>query len=128
VIPPGSSGQWLVKDVARFLWQRFVADGLKNFGTLEQAHLFALLGSRTEDQGIPCVDLGLFLDASDPTRTYSEAELEAEPLLSKIVALGEHTLPLDDASWDVRRLPNTCIQRAISFIAATPYVFVQEGN
>ncbi|WP_298747113.1 cobaltochelatase subunit CobN, partial [uncultured Nocardioides sp.] len=42
--------------------------------------------------------------ASDPTRVYAEAELEAEPVLSRIVALGEQTLPLDDEAWDVERM------------------------
>ncbi len=127
MIPRDDAGQWRVKDVARFLWQRFVADGLKNFGTLEQAHLYALLGSRTE-RDIRGVDLGFYLDESDPTRVYLQAELEAEPLLSRIAALGEQTLALDDDLWANRMVANSSVQRAIAFIAATPYVFLEEGE
>jgi len=128
MIPRDDAGQWRVKDVARYLWQRFIADGLKHFGPLEQAHLYALLGSRIEGQDVQGVDLGLYLDESDPERVYTVDDLRTQPALSKIVALGEVELALDAGDATVRKGENTAIQRAIAFIAATPYAFLQEGK
>lgn len=126
VIPQFGRGQWLVKDVARFLWQRFVADGLKNYGTLERAHLHALLGSdRGDNQG---VDLGYYLDEEDPGRIYTREELESEPLLSTVVELGERLVELDSGNPGERLRANYRIQRAIAFIAVTPYAFIEEGR
>jgi hypothetical protein len=41
VIPQLDKGTWRVKDVARFLWQRFVCDGLKHYGPLAMASITA---------------------------------------------------------------------------------------
>ncbi|MGB0590643.1 MAG: InlB B-repeat-containing protein [Myxococcota bacterium] len=128
VIPADDEGKWRVKYVARYLWQRFIADGLKHFGPLEEAHLYAILGARTGGSGEQGMDLGLYLDASDPERVYTVEELQREPNLSRIVALGQEELDLGAASRTVRMRPNGCIQRAIAFIAATPYAFLQEGQ
>jgi uncharacterized repeat protein (TIGR02543 family) len=128
VIPSNDDGVWHVKTVARYLWQRFIADGLKNFGPLEEAHLYAILGARagaSDEQGM---DLGLYLDAEDPEHVYTVEELQREPILSQVVALGQGELDLAAPSRTVRMRPNGCIQRAIAFIAATPYAFLQEGQ
>jgi hypothetical protein len=74
------------------------------------------------------MDLGLYLDAEDPEHVYTVEELQREPILSQVVALGQGELDLAAASRTVRMRPNGCIQRAIAFIAATPYAFLQEGQ
>jgi hypothetical protein len=68
VIPRGEGDTYRVRDVAEWLWNRFVADGLINFGTLERAHVYSLLGSGN--------DFGYFVDSTDATRTYTEDEIE----------------------------------------------------
>ena len=63
---PGPRRRLAGQNVARYLWQRFIADGLKHFGPLEEAHLYAILGARSllhENLGM---DLGLYLDPSGP--------------------------------------------------------------
>ena len=126
-IPADADGKWRVKTVARYLWQRFIADGLKNFGPLEEAHLYAILGARSALNEAQGMDLGLYLDAEDPERVYTLEELKQEPVLTKIVELGQRELELDALTRTERMEPNSCIQRAIAFIAATPYAFLQEG-
>ena len=122
-IPTYGKGAWLVKDVARFLWLRFVADGLDNYDTLERAHLHALLAS--EHKGTQGVDLGLFLDPNNPERVYTTTELR-EPEYERIIAeLGEEAMPLEGIG---SLSANLRIQRAIAFIAATPFTHVQEGR
>lgn len=127
MIPKNAAGQWLVKDVSRWLWQRFVADGLKNFGTLEKAHLYALLGSDSEDDSIHGMDLGFYLDEENPTRVYSAADLEGDRYSPVVEALGDQVLDLDAVDVLLRSVENRRIQKAIAFIAATPYTFIQEG-
>ena len=124
VIPQFDKGAWLVKDVARFLWQRFVADGLKHYGPLERAHLYALLAA--EHEGYQGVDLGLLISPLSPERVITIDELETPEVYAKIVALGEEPMPLDAAVGSLSA--NARIQRAIAFIAATPFTHVQEGR
>jgi uncharacterized repeat protein (TIGR02543 family) len=127
MIPPDEDGVWRVKTVSRYLWQRFIADGLKHFGPLEEAHIYAILGARGGSVAEEGMDLGLFLDEDEPERVYVVEELQREPILSRIVTLGQVELDLGAASRTTRMRPNDCIQRAIAFIAATPYAFLQEG-
>ena len=74
-IPTYGKDTWLVKDVARFLWQRFICDGLKHHGTLERAHLHALLAA--EHKGHRGVDLGLMLSPEEPERVTTSMPLRA---------------------------------------------------
>jgi hypothetical protein len=56
-------------------------------------------------------------------------ELETEPALIALVdSLAGQILALDSIDTDDRRDANERIGRAINFIAATPYIFVQEGR
>jgi hypothetical protein len=124
VIPQFDKGTWRVKDVARFLWQRFVADGLKHYGPLERAHLYALLAA--EHDGNIGVDLGLLLSPLNPERVTTQDDLKTPEVHATLVALGEQALPLDAAVGNFGT--NSRIQRAIAFIAATPFTHVQEGR
>ncbi|MGB0592361.1 MAG: DUF1800 family protein [Myxococcota bacterium] len=124
VIPQFDKGAWLVKDVARFLWQRFVCDGLKHYGPLERAHIYALLAGKYGSQ--TGVDLGLLLDPKSPDRLYTEADLATPEHHATLLALGEEALPLSSAVGSFSA--NLRIQRAIAFIAATPFTHVQEGR
>ena len=122
-IPTYGKDTWLVKDVARFLWQRFICDGLKHYGTLERAHLHALLAA--EHKGHRGVDLGLMLSPEDPERVYSIDALESPEIDALITALGDTPLALRGLGSIGANLR---VQRAIAFIAATPFAHVQEGR
>jgi len=122
VIPKGSNGIYLVKDVAKWLWQRFVADGWKNFGILEQAHIYPLLAFGQ--------DLGYYIDDDDPTRVYYAedfAEPDSPPRL-QIENAGNWFMDLDSSNPTKRETANERVQQAIAFIAATPYTFLEEGR
>ena len=97
-----------------------MGDGLKNFGSLERAHVYAFLA---KDQ-----DLVSQVSPEDPGRVITSMDLETEPALMDLVEnLASQTLALDSADPDARRRANESIGQAINFIAGTPYIFAQEG-
>ncbi len=122
ILPQESDKTYRVKQVAEWLWQRFVADGLKRFGALERAHVYALLASGT--------DLGYWMDPKNPTRVYTKTELETDPFYKERVSDGGKARIDGLASKEskLRRTANHRIGLAIAFILATPYAFAQEGK
>lgn len=117
---PQAEDTYRVRAVAEWLWNRFVADGLKNFGTLERAHVYALLGSGT--------DFGCFVNSTDMSFVYSSEVIETDPLIQELMGDLELTkINLDSDDAEKRRVANFRVGLAIGFISATPYVFVQEG-
>jgi len=120
-VPKSESGDYVVSDVASWLWNYMIADGGKNFGSLEKAHIYSLLASGT--------DLAFFLDEENPLRIYSLDELENDRLIAdKISDAGVARLELKSSDIDTKRDANTRIGKAIAFISATPYMFLQEGK
>ncbi len=121
VAPRSETGVYVVKDLAEWLWQRFVADGLKNLGPLERAHLYALL-----DKGR---DLAYLLDPGDVERVITETEVQEDAAISALVnELSKRTLALDSSDPYLRRGANNRIGQAINFIVGTPFMFVDEGR
>ncbi|HMZ62262.1 MAG TPA: hypothetical protein PL048_26055, partial [Leptospiraceae bacterium] len=130
IIPKGSDGKWRVKQVAEWLWNRFIGDGNLNMGNLERAHLYALLGSG--------YDLNYFMakdkkDSTINTTSYgygdsgtNDIALSTE-LKTKIDDAGVAVMTLDDTGTkgDEAR---TRVGLAIDFIIALPFMFVQEGK
>lgn len=120
-IPPEGDGTWRVRGVAEWLWQRFIADGLANFGPLERAHTYALLGAG--------VDFALFVDDQAPQVVYTLEDLETRGDLKELVADMEiAVIGLQHEDADERETANRRIGMAVNFIVATPYAFVQEGR
>jgi len=121
IVPIGETGDYIVKDVAEWLWNRFIGDGLKNFGALERAHVYALLASSR--------DLVYLASPEDLSRVITSLELETEPTLIALVnSLSTQLLPLDSIATDEKRYANERIGQAINFIVATPYIFAEEGR
>lgn len=109
VVPSDAKGRYVVQDVAQWLWNRLIGDGLKNFGPLEKAHLYALLATGQ--------DLGYLLDPLDAGRVIEATDLTSDTVLIELVAeLGQR----DTASYR--------IGQAVNFIVGTPYVFADEGR
>ncbi len=119
-IPANSQGEYIVEEVARWLWERFIADGGKNYGALERAHLVALLNGK---------DLALFLDKENPLAIYDKTKVTTNSGIITLLNDGA-VAQMDLSSSDLkkRRTPNYRIGLAIAFIAATPYNYVQEGQ
>jgi hypothetical protein len=107
--------------VAEWLWQRFIADGLKNFGTLERAYVYALLATDSDfnEQAAP--------DDEDHVFTSQELETSAD-LVALISNLGSRTMALDSSDAGNRKKAHERLGQAINFIAGTPYVFAEEGR
>jgi hypothetical protein len=121
VIPKSSSGTYVVKDVAEWLWKRFIGDGLKNMGLLERAHIYALLA---EDR-----DLVYLADPNRLDRVITTADLVSDPALANLVqSLSARTLLLGSVTDTERQAANTRVGQAINFIVAMPYIFAQEGR
>lgn len=123
--PSGYSTQYL----AEWVWQRFIADGLNNFGLLERAYVYAFLSG---DSGYDLVrflrlDLGLDVDwdivITDadlaPGGQFHDYYTELE---NRIIADLTHAEEdrLVDFAW---RMGN-----AINFTVSTPFMFYQEGR
>lgn len=120
LIPVDETGQYKVGDVAEWLWNRFMADGLKNFGMLERAHVYAFL---SRDQ-----DLLTLVSPEDTSRVITAVELKTDPVLKRLIdELAAENLALGSADLEERRRANERIGQAINFIAGTPYIFVQKG-
>ncbi|NND59146.1 MAG: DUF1800 family protein [Gammaproteobacteria bacterium] len=119
--PRNDAGNFVVEDVAEWLWQRFIADGLKNFGPLEQAHLYALLGGDR--------DLAYLLDENNLDRVVTKNDVLFDTSVIELVNdMKSRILLLDSVVEDDRRSANQRIGTAINFIIATPYMFAQEGR
>ena len=66
-----ATGAFEVQYVAEKLWQRFIADGLANFGTLERAEVYALLNSAQNFAFVAT-------NGTDPDRLYSALQIESD--------------------------------------------------
>ena len=128
--------------MGEWLWQRFIGDGLKHFGTLERAHVYALLASNQHR------DLHWYLRREYPNLPgKSDTGIAWETVITDndlasggylhdaYVTLAEHRIPLLPGSTS----PNATEQdqlvdmaqrigNAINFIVSTPYMFYQEGR
>ncbi len=127
VIPTNQYNVYQVRDVAEWLWKRFVADGLKNYGSLEKAHIYTLLATGH--------DLGYYMHdnlpgSPDPTTIYYAEELEssASPQGVAVINAGNAFIDLASTDSDIHMNANRFVQLAIAFIAATPYTFLEEGR
>ena len=121
VIPKDSSGTYVVKNVAEWLWKRFIGDGLKNMGLLERAHIYALLAEGR--------DIAYLADPNRLDRVITTADLTSDPALVNLIqSLAARTLSLDSADSAERGAANERVGEAINFIVATPYIFAQEGT
>ncbi len=115
-----------VKHITEILWQRLIADGLKNLGVLERAHLYSILADNGLDLGMRFKDQGLI---SDENYSFSKQELESNGVfLEEINKLGEKILEIDAVDLKQRARANEKLNMALSFISVTPYLFIQEGK
>lgn len=121
VVPLTPEGGYRVRLTAEWLWQRYMADGLDNFGPLERAHLYALLASGR--------DLGYWIDSAAATNVYTLDQVQNTPAVhNQIVGAELAFVRLDSADADEREQANYRVSLAVNFIAATPYFMAQRGR
>ncbi len=116
---PSDKG-YFIGTSAAWLWQRFVADGLKNFGALERAHLYALLAYGR--------DLAAVLHPNFPDTAVTLAELTHGAGKAWLDKIGAARLPLASKDPGIRERTNSRIGTAIDFIIATPFMLAEEGR
>lgn len=123
--PRDAEGVYHVDKVAEWLWQRFLADGHKNFHALERLHVYAMLAHDLD----PAVACAPDRDNPDYDKIYSQDEAEHDPAAQACLAsMAAQTLALDSDNPDERREANSRIGHAISFLMALPYAMMQEGR
>ena len=121
VVSPSADGNYVIREVAEWLWNRFIGDGLKNFGLLERAHVYALLATQ--------LDIAYLADIEDPDRIITTADLQVSPLIELVEDdLANRVLRLDDVDDVQRQLANRRMGQAINFIAGMPFIFAEEGR
>lgn len=119
-IPANGDGEYIVKEVAEWLWQHFLGDGRENYGNFEKAYLEALLAQGT--------DLGYQIDPANAEQNYSEDELDSD-LVKPIIKTNEIILmSLNSADPIERKEANRRVGLAVNFITITPYMFALEGK
>ncbi len=121
VVPRGDQGEFRVRTTAEWLWQRYMADGLANFGPIERAHLYAILASGT--------DLAYWLDpeASDAIVTLAQIQ-DPGPIHNTIFGAESAVVRLDSSDADEREEANRRVSLAANFIVATPFFMAQRGR
>ena len=121
VIPKNRNGNYVVEDVARWLWNHFIGDGGKNYGPQEKAYISALLATG--------VDFLTQISPTSPDMTgYTDLKLQTDPILSKQIEANENTvMDLGSAIATQREAANLRVGMAVNFITVTPFMFAQEG-
>ena len=121
-VPRGADNKYRVGAIARWLWQRFIADGHTHYGVVEQAQLVSLLSSGVDFATVAT-------SGAQPDRVYSAAEISGTPaLLNLITTLGDREIALDSGNADERHIANALVGQGVNFITATPWFFVLQGR
>lgn len=118
VIPVNSNGDYSVAEVSTWLWNRFIADGGKNFDVIARAQVQSLLATG--------YDFGFAVDPDnrDPDPFYSSEDISGGHALAA-QTFTEHASTVIDLTT---KEGNERIGMAINFITMTPYAFALEGK
>ena len=121
VVPRDGDDRFSVRQTAEWLWNHLLADGLKNMGNLERAHLYALLATD--------FDLVSLLDENDLDRVVTENDTTEDAGIADLIAeLANQEVFLDSPDVVVRRRANEYVGQAANFIIGTPFMMLQEGR
>lgn len=115
------SAKYEVDKIGEFLWDRFIGDGLKNYGTLERSYVNSLLASGK--------DLAYAVDENDLERVFTTQELETDSnLITVLENFATTKMALNSTDDKERQAANRNVGLAVSFILGTPYLFAREGR
>lgn len=128
VAPTNGSGQYVVGEVAEWLWRRVVGDGGKNFDIIARSQVLALL-ARGHDFGYAVTVLDPSI-STDPTAIYPSSDLMNDARLVAVMnTLAAQTMQLASPNiTTTRRTANYRVNYAANFIATLPYTFAMEGK
>jgi len=118
VIPANTSGEYVVSEVSDWLWNRFMADGGKNFDVIARAQVQSLLATGR--------DFGYEVEPGnrDPDPFYSSADINGGHEEASLT-FSEHASALMDFTTQEA---NERVGMAVNFISMTPYAFAMEGK
>jgi hypothetical protein len=117
VIPQNASGEFVVGDVASWLWNRFIGDGGKHFDPVARAQVQALLAHGR--------DFAYTVDPGNPDAVYTAKDITRNRGVAR---------PADQANAAVLMNGlsqfnfNRRVGLAVNFISMTPYAFAMEGK
>jgi len=114
VIPADGAGEYVVADVANWLWNRFIGDGGKNFDAIARAQVHALLA---DDR-----DFAYTVDSSNPDAVYSSDDITNGAVSAVDQANAAELMDFSGTAANIR------VGMAINFITMTPYAFAMEGK
>lgn len=115
VIPVNGNGEYVVAEVAQWLWNHFIGDGGKNFDPIARAQVHALLSSER--------DFGYLVDNTNQEAVYTSDQILNDPDVSAVDQFNAAQLMDFSSSTDNRR-----VGMAVNFITMTPYAFAMEGQ
>ena len=115
VIPVNSNGEYVVAEVAEWLWNHFIGDDGKNFDPIARAQVHALLSSDR--------DFAYTVDSSNREAVYTSDQILNDPVVSAVDQVNAATL-MDFAQTS----RNIRVGMAVNFITMTPYAFAMEGK
>ena len=115
VIPANTEGDYLVSEVATWLWQRLLADGGKNFDMIARAQVQSLLATG--------LDFSYAVDSSNAHAVYGSEQIAGEVQVRAVFDQQAESF-LDLAT----NTGNKRVGMAINFISMTPYIFATEGK
>ncbi|NND64680.1 MAG: hypothetical protein HKM24_01835, partial [Gammaproteobacteria bacterium] len=121
LIPPNGLGQYVTKDIAEWLWKHYTADGLKNFGLLERAHIYSLMANKQD------IANAFYPGAPDTIITTNDLITDSE-LIDYINMIAAQPIALDSLDNNTKSDATRRVALAVNFIMGTPYVFAQEGK
>lgn len=153
---PSTADVYRVDEAAEWLWIHFLNDDLNNFGPLEKAHVYSLLGSKRDFPFLMCLRAARLAEGitensltdleNDNTdrcgswnNNFSQQELQAlqgayltsdasAPEIQSLIAqIGSRELLVTSSQFADRQSTTQRIGAAIGFILSTPYIFAEEG-
>lgn len=115
VIPVNANGEYVVAEVAQWLWNHFIGDGGKNFDPIARAQVHALLSSDR--------DFAFTVDSNNREAVYTSEQILNDPVVSAVDQVNAATLmDFTNTSSNIR------VGMAVNFITMTPYAFAMEGK
>ena len=125
-VPADENGEYTVKHVAEWLWNRFIADDLKNFDLIARSQIYALLATGY-DLGRVMEDENL-VDDANLVITRADLEDPNTPAAQLMAQHAEALVEVDASNMGLRDFANKRIGYAVAFMSALPYVFYSEGK
>lgn len=115
VIPVNANGEYVVAEVAEWLWNHFIDDGGKNFDPIARAQVHALLSSDR--------DFAYTVDSNNREAVYTSDQILNDPQVSAVdQANAAQLMDFSSTSSNIR------VGMAVNFITMTPYAFAMEGK